>query len=101
MSTEFIIGTAIGIVGIVPVIIQFIKWLRKPKLSDLLKKLVDKSLSTKAHRRILKKMNVTLIPVGKHISSGYINNFVLEKRGKEAVFTDLCLQNDWEPQGVV
>ena len=97
MSTEFIIGTAIGIVGIVPVIIQFIKWLRKPKLSDLLKKLVDKSLSTKAHRRILKKMNVTLIPVGKHISSGYINNFVLEKRGKEAVFTDLCLQNDWEP----
>lgn len=38
-----------------------------------------------------------LLPIGKRISSEYINSFVLNKRGKEAVFTDLCLQNDWEP----
>ena len=97
MSTEFIIGTIIGLVGIIPVIIQFVKWVRKPKLSDLMKKLVDNSLSTKAHRKILQKMNVILLRSGKHISSEYINNFVLNKRGKEAVFTELCLQNDWEP----
>lgn len=97
MSTEFIIGTIIGLVGIIPVIIQIVKWVKKPKLSELMKKLVDNSLSTEAHRKILKKINLMLLRSGKHISSEYINNFVLNKRGKEAVFTDLCLQNDWEP----
>lgn len=97
MSTEFIIGTIIGLVGIIPVIIQIVKWAKKPKLSELMKKLVDNSLSTEAHRKILKRMNLMLLRSGKHLSSEYINNFVLNKRGKEAVFTDLCLQNDWEP----
>lgn len=97
MSKEFIIGTAIGIVGIVPVIIQFVKWIRKPNLRDLMAKLTDSSLSTQDHRKILKKMNVMLLPLGKRISTEYINNFELEKRGKEVVFTDLCMKNDWEP----
>lgn len=97
MSTEFIIGTIIGLIGIIPIIFQFVKWVKKPKLSDLMKKLVDNSLSTKAHRKVLKKMNMILLRSGKHISSEYINSFVLNKRGKEAVFTDLCLQNNWEP----
>ena len=97
MSTEFIIGTIIGLIGIIPVIIQVVKWVKKPKLNELMKRLVDNSLSTKAHRKVLRKMNVILLRSGKHISSEYINSFVLEKRGKEAVFTDLCLQNDWEP----
>lgn len=97
MSTEFIIGTIIGLIGIIPVIIQIYKWVKKPKLSELMKKLVDNSLSTKAHRKVLKRMNLTLLRSGKRISSDYINSFVLEKRGKEAVFTDLCLKHDWEP----
>lgn len=97
MSKEFIIGTAIGLVGIVPVIIQFVKWIRKPNLRDLMAKLTDSSLSTQDHRKILKKMNVMLLPLGKRISTEYINSFELEKRGKEVVFTDLCMKNDWEP----
>ena len=97
MSTEFIIGTIIGLIGIIPVIIQGVKWVKKPKLNELMKRLVDKSLSTKAHRKILKRMNRTLLRSGKRISSEYINSFVLENRGKEAVFTDLCLKHDWEP----
>ena len=97
MSTEFIIGTIIGLIGIIPVIIQVVKWVKKPNLNELMKRLVDNSLSTKAHRKVLQKMNVILLRSGKHISSEYINNFVLNKRGKEAVFTDLCQQNDWEP----
>ena len=97
MSTEFIIGTIIGLIGVIPVIIQVVKWVKKPKLSELMKKLVDNGTSTKAHRKVLKKMNMILLRSGKHISSEYINSFVLNKRGKEAVFTDLCLQNDWEP----
>lgn len=97
MSTEFIIGTIIGLIGIIPIIIQVVKWVKKPNLSDLMKKLVDNTLSTKTHRKVLQEMNVILLRAGKHISSKYINNFVLNKRGKEAVFMDLCLQNDWEP----
>lgn len=97
MSTEFIIGTIIGLIGIIPVIIQVVKWVKKPKLNELMKRLVDNNLSTKAHRKVLRKMNVILLRSGKHISSEYINSFVLDKRGKEAVFTDLCLKNDWEP----
>ena len=97
MSTEFIIGTIIGLIGIIPVIIQVVKWVKKPKLNELMKRLVDNSLSTKAHRKVLRKMNVILLRSGKHISSEYINSFVLGKRGKEAVFTDLCLKHDWEP----
>ena len=97
MSTEFIIGTIIGLIGIIPVIIQIYKWVKKPKLSELMKKLVDNSSSTKTHRKVLKRMNLILLRSGKRISYEYINNFVLNKRGKEAVFTDLCLQNNWEP----
>lgn len=97
MSTEFIIGTIIGLIGIIPVILQIVKWVKKPKLSELMKRLVDNSSSTNAQRKILKKMNVMLLRSGKHISSEYINSFILNKRGKEAVFTDLCLKNDWEP----
>ena len=29
MSTEFIIGTIIGLIGIIPVIIQVVKWVKK------------------------------------------------------------------------
>ncbi|MBO4445128.1 MAG: agmatine deiminase family protein [Bacteroidaceae bacterium] len=98
MSTEFIIGTIIGVIGLIPVVIQFVKWVRKKhNLRNLMNKLVDNSLSTKEHRKVLTMMNVKLLPIGKRISSEYINSFVLNKRGKEAVFTDLCLKNDWEP----
>ncbi|MBQ6742881.1 MAG: agmatine deiminase family protein [Bacteroidales bacterium] len=97
MSKEFIIGTIIGLIGIIPVINQTVKWVKKPQLSNLMIKLVDNGLSTKTHRKVLQKMNVILLRSGKHISSEYIKNFVLNKRGKEAVFTELCMQNDWEP----
>ncbi len=97
MSTEFIIGTIIGLIGIIPVIGKAVEWVKKPKLSELMKSLVDSSLSTKAHRKVLRKMNRILLRAGKHISSDYINSFVLNKRGKETVFTDLCLKHDWEP----
>ena len=98
MSTEFIIGTIIGLIGIIPVVIQFVKWVRKRhNLRNLMNKLVDNSLSAKEHKKVLMLMNVKLLPIGKRISSEYINSFVLNKRGKEAVFTDLCLKHDWEP----
>ena len=73
MSTEFIIGTIIGLIGIIPVVIQFAKWVRKRhNLRNLMNKLVDNSLSTKEHKKVLMLMNVKLLPIGKRISSEYI-----------------------------
>ena len=92
MSTEFIIGTIIGVIGIIPIIIQVVKWVKKPKLSELMIRLADTGLSTKAHKNILKKMNIILLRSGKHISSEYINSFVLSKRGKEGIKLLLAVQ---------
>ena len=68
---------------------------KKQSLSDLLVKLTDSSLSTKEHQRILKKMNRRL--VGAKIKDEYIKGFALKNRGKEAVFKEMCLENDIEP----
>ena len=70
MSTEFIIGTIIGLIGIIPVVIKIVKWVKKPKLSELIKKLVDNSLSTNDHRKVLKRMNLILLRSGKRVSRG-------------------------------
>ena len=89
MSTEFIIGTIIGLIGIIPIIIQVVKWVKKPNLSDLMKKLVDNTLSTKTHRKVLQEMNVILLRAGKHISSKYINNFVLNTKKENLSITKI------------
>lgn len=103
MSTEFIVGTIIGVIGLIPFVIQFVKWVRKKhNLRDLMTKLVDNSLSTKNHRKVLKMMNMKLLPIGKHISSDYINGFVLNKRGKEAVLlTCACKMTGNRPRNYV
>lgn len=60
-----------------------------------MKQLVDQSLSTKKHQSILKKMDRKL--VGNHIKKEYIQGFALRNKGLEAVFKDICEQNDIEP----
>ena len=97
MTVESIIGVVSGVITIglaVPVLINYIK---KRSLDKLMDALVDSNLSTKQHQKILKKMNRKLI--GVQIKEEYIQNFVLNNRRKEAVFKDICLQNDIEPTG--
>ena len=57
--------------------------------------LVDKNLTNEQHRKILRMMNRRL--VGYSIKNGYIQGFVLNDRGKEAVFADICDRNNIEP----
>ena len=47
------------------------------------------------HKKILRKMNRLL--GGSKIKDDYIQNFVLNDRGKEAVFMDICESNGIEP----
>ena len=42
MSTEFIIGIILGIIGCVSSVISFFRWIKKPELSKFFSRLVDK-----------------------------------------------------------
>ncbi|HOI26644.1 MAG TPA: agmatine deiminase family protein [Paludibacteraceae bacterium] len=97
MSIEFWIGTIIGLIGIIPIGLSFYHWLKKTSVVDLMKRLTDRSLSSKEHKNILRKINRRILREGKHLSSEYIKNFVLADRGRESVFTDMCIKNNWEP----
>lgn len=95
MSVESIIGIVSSLITIglfVPVVC---KALKKQSVVELMKSLVNKELSSEQHRKILKKMNRKL--VGCHIKEDYIQGFVLNNRGKEAVFMDICEKNGIEP----
>ena len=65
-------------------------------MSTLFDKLTDKKLSDTERREILKKLNGYPLFNNK-IKESYIQNFVLEKRGREAVLFDICDSNDMEP----
>ena len=66
-------------------------------MSELINRLVDKNRTPKQHKKVLNAINWKLLREGKHLKKEYIDNFILGKRGKEAVFEDLCLQNRLEP----
>ncbi len=98
MSTEFIIGTILGIIGCISSFISFFKWMKKPNLSKLFNRLVDKNLPQDRRKKVLQRIDRRLRLAGRRgLKSAYIANFTLGKRGKEAVFEDLCLQNRLEP----
>lgn len=95
MTIESIIGIVSGVITIalaVPVVYNYYK---KQSLDGLMNSLVNKDLTTSQHQKILRKMNRKL--VGACIKDDYIQHFVLDSRGKEAVFKDICEKNDIEP----
>lgn len=98
MTTESIIGITSGILGIATVIWGVARYFynryKKQPLTDLFKQLVDTNNSTKVHRKILRRINLRL---GGIIKDDYIQNFVLADRKKEALFQDICVKNEIEP----
>ena len=95
MTIESIIGIAAGLIAIGGAVVSLYKKLKKRSLTELMNQLVDKTLSNKQHQRILRKMNRQL---GFKIKEEYIQKFVLNDRGKETVFMDICDSNDIEPK---
>ncbi|MGX8712996.1 MAG: agmatine deiminase family protein [bacterium] len=94
MSIESVIGIIAGLIAIGGAIISLYMMLKKRPLTELMNQLVDKKLSSKQHRTILRKMSIQL---GGKIKNEYIQKFVLNDRGKEAVFMDICESNEIEP----
>ena len=95
MTTESLIGITSGLIAIGTFAFSVWAGFKKLSLANVMNRLVDKNLSTKKHQCILKWMNF-LLP-GHPISKIYIQDFVLNDRGKEAVFKDICLKNNIEP----
>ena len=105
MSTEFIIGTVIGLTGLFLTIIMFLDWASKRKrnqnLQGLMNQLVNDELSQDKQQKKLREISAGIYKIGqKKLSDKYIKNFLLEKmekRGKEAVFRDMCNSNNIRP----
>ena len=94
MTIESIIGIIAGLVAIGGAVISLYKNFKKRPMTELMNQLVDKKLSTDQHKKILRKMKIQL---GGKIKEEYIQKFVLNNRGKETVFMDICESNDIEP----
>lgn len=94
MTIESIIGITAGLIAIGTFAMSIREKIKKLPLTELMNQLVDKKLSSKQHRTILRKMNIQL---GGRIKNEYIQKFVLNDRGKEAIFMDICESNDIEP----
>ena len=95
MTIESLIGIISGVITIGLAIPMACNYVKKQPLTELMNQLVDKKLTNEQHRKTLKKMNRRL--VGYSIKSDYIQQFVLNDRGKEAVFMDICENNEIEP----
>ena len=95
MTTESFIGITSGIIGIGTFLVTLWAAYKQLSLANSLNRLADKNFSTKWHHRILWWMNL-LLP-GHPISKKYIQDFVLNDRGKETVFMDICEKNNIEP----
>lgn len=98
---ESIIGIVSGIIGIVTAVVTLLmltyNHYKTLPLKDLMTTLVDNNLSRKKHQHVLRKMNRILLVNGNRIKDDYIKNFVLNGRGKETVFMELCDYNNIEP----
>ena len=95
MTIESLIGIVSGSIAIVTAAYALCQRFKKQSLTELMNQLVDKKSTKEQHQKILRKMNRRL--VGYSIKSDYIQDFVLNDRGKEAVFMDICENNNIEP----
>lgn len=96
MNYEFIIGTAIGVAGLVLTWIcskEQIKSYFKPSMKDLLTQLISTNLSTREQKAILLKINRKLKIYGNSLSSDYIETFSPKSNTKSAILLDMCLAN--------
>ena len=100
MNYEFVIGTIIGVIGLVLTWIcgkEQIKSYFKPSMKNLLDQLTSTNLSKKEQKAILRKINCKLKLFGKSLSSDYIDSFSPKNNTKSAIMLDICIANKIEP----
>lgn len=99
MNIESIIGIVAGLLTIAAAIgIKFdlIQLLKKKPTTELFDCLTQKEGSDDDRRALLRKLNKSSL-IRNKIKEEYIQNFRLDKRGREAVLFDICDYNNIEP----
>lgn len=97
MSIESILGIISSLIAIGGVLFAVYKTIKKRPLTELMNELADKNTTVKRQQAILRKINKFLLLSGHKLSSGYIQNFHSNGRGKIAIFRDICNENEIEP----
>lgn len=100
MSYEFIIGTIIGIAGLVISYVcgkEQINSYFRPNMQELLNQLASQGQSIDKQKKILRKINFKLKVFGKNIATEYIENYKPTKKAKTHVLLSLLVANNIEP----
>lgn len=99
MSIESILGIIASLLTIAAFVgFQFdlAKYIKKPPMKEVFDDLMSTKKTDKERRKLLKFLN-RYSDVNKRITDDYIQRFTLGKRGREAVFLDICNSNNIEP----
>ena len=98
MSIESILGiiaSLLTIAAFIGVKCDLIKYIKKPPMKKVFDDLMNKK-TDKERRKLLKYLN-RYSDINKRIKDDYIQHFTLGKRGREAIFLDICNSNNIEP----
>ena len=91
-----IVGSIITIAAFIGFKCDLVQLFKKRPINELYEELLDKKLTDKERRIILKRIN-NYPEINKRITDEYIERFTLGKLGKETLFLDICNKNDIEP----
>lgn len=92
MSIESILGIVGSIITIAAFIgfkCDLVQLFKKRPINELYEELLDKKLTDKERRIILKRIN-NYPEFNKRITDEYIERFTLGKQGRETLFLDIC-----------
>lgn len=91
-----IVGSIITIAAFIGFKCDLVQLFKKRPINELYEELLDKKLTDKERRIILKRIN-NYPEINKRITDEYIERFTLGKLGRETLFLDICNKNDIEP----
>lgn len=98
MSIESILGIVGSIITIAAFIgfkCDLVQRFKKRPIGELYEELLNKKLTDKERRKILKRFNC-YPEISKRIKDDYIERFTLGKLGRETLFLDICNKNNIE-----
>ena len=94
-STLGIIGSIISVAAFIGFKCDLVQRFKKRPINELYEELLDKKLTDKERRKILKRLN-KYPEINKRIKDEYIERFTLGKLGRETLFLDICNKNNIE-----
>lgn len=100
MNFEFIIGTLIGLTGLVISYVcgrEQINSLIRPNLQQLLNQLASQNHSLDKQKKILRRINLKLKMFGKSIPKEYIDNYRPISKAKTNILLDILVISNIEP----